>query len=128
MHGSRLSARPGRVVRIAIASPIPAAIRIGQRRMGLRIENDQTVAVGPALIFGLAAELVAYQIGGLLAAMEGDMHPAAFASGTTRRYVDEAGLVRTVCGGVGQEFALIEFDQLAARRRCGRVEGIIDLF
>ena len=127
MHGCHLPARLDRVVLVVVTPPIPAAIRIGEGRMGFRIENDDAIAVGPMAIAGRGSEPIADERRGLFAAVKGDVHAAGGAGGAIGRNVNEAGFVQTMVRGIGQELCLIEFNQLAARCSDSRIERAVDV-
>lgn len=102
------------IVGIIIAPPIPAAIRIAQGPMRFGVEDDQAIAIGPAMIAGQRTILVTDQLGGLLAAMKGDVYAAKSAVGTRSWNIDKTGLAQTVAGRIVDKVALIELDQLTA--------------
>src|SRR5262245_55750095 len=75
---------PGRVVGAAVAPPVPAAPGVERPEPalgGLRVEHDDAIRVGPAVVTGLAGECAADEPDALAAAVKGDVNAAGLARG-----------------------------------------------
>src|SRR6185503_13019024 len=73
--GTDLRAFLGGVVRPGVAPPVPAAARVVDPEVtchDLRVEHDQAIGIGPAVIARVADEALADRFGSLPAAVEHD--------------------------------------------------------
>src|SRR4030095_10153550 len=122
LYGADLRAVLGVVLRAVVPPPVPAAARIIEpppARDDLRIEHDDAVRVGPAVVSGLPHELVLQPFPALPAAMEDDVHAAALGFAVLRN-VYVAFVVHA--DGVSAEARLVEALQPPARARQWRRE------
>src|SRR6185295_13147966 len=65
--------------RVVDVAPAPAGIARAEARDRLRVEDHESIGIGPAVVARLAHEVLADRIGALAAAVEGDVHRAALA-------------------------------------------------
>src|SRR5262245_52591421 len=112
------------IVKVGIAPPVPAALRVDRVGLDLRKEDDEAVRVGNLGVTGFLDEVVADRLARLLAAMEDDMDAAACLRGAVGRDVDHA-LVGEPIGRLS-EGLLVEHDEPSLRLSSGRLERTID--
>lgn len=90
-HGADLDPFAKGEIRTCVAPPIPAPLRIERPqmgRLGLRIENDQMIVVGPSVVAGLTVEQIADLFCILPAAVKGDVHTTLLPAGTALRNIE----------------------------------------
>src|SRR6476646_8499947 len=110
------------VVDVAVAPPVPAAMRVHGAAGNLREQDHKPVGVGVAGKSALLDEGVADGLPRLVAAMQRDMQPAAWMTCAIIRYVDRA-LSGEPVGDTLVEGRLIEGDECSRQTWRGIGEG-----
>ena len=115
--GHHLAAALGREVDVVIAPPVPAAVRVGGGGGRLRVEDDDFIGVGPAVVAGVLIKRGADGGDVLLAAVEGHVQFAGLAGGAGGGHIGVAGAGHAVGGGIeiAPERRLVEIDEGAAQ-------------
>ena len=111
-HGADLRGVARRIGRARVAPPVPAAARVVDppvARDRLRVEHDQVVGVGPAVVTRVAHEPLADRRSALPAAVERDVDAAA--SRIACAWDIDVAVVRHADRMRFREFILIESEQ-----------------